>query len=76
MNSPGKPPNQATITDRVAQLLSKQPWPGYDEQTADAIATRLDAAALDTARQARSYERDHKNRSHVLDAAAKRIKNG
>jgi len=76
LNSPSKPPNQATITDRVAELLGKQPWPGYDEQTADAITTRLNAAALDTARQARSYERDHKNRRHVLKAATRRIERG
>ena len=76
MNSPSKPPNRATITDRVAQLLGEQPWPGYDDQSADAIATRLDAADLDTARQARSYERDHKRRSDVLKAAARRIKRG
>ena len=68
--------NRATITDRVVQLLGEQPWSGYDEQSADAIATRLDAADLDTARQARSYERDHKDRSDVLKAAARRIKRG
>jgi hypothetical protein len=45
------------ITDRVAKLLGEQPWPGYDEQRADAIATGLDAVDVDTARQVRSYER-------------------
>jgi len=40
------------------------------------ITTRLNAAALDTARQARSYERDHKNRRHVLKAATRRIERG
>jgi hypothetical protein len=64
------------MTDRVAQLLGEQPWPGYDEQSAAAIAKRLDAADRDTARQARSYERDHKNRSDILAAAARRIERG
>ena len=72
----GKPPNRATITDRVAKLLGAQPWPGYDEQSAEAVATRLDAVDLDTARQARSYERDHKDRADVLEAAARRIERG
>ena len=76
MNPPSKPPNRATITDRVVQLLGEQPWPGYDDQSADAIATRLDAGDLDAARQARSYERDRKNRSRVVEAAARRIERG
>ena len=76
MNSPNKPPNRATITDRVAELLGEQPWPGYDDQSADAITTRLNAVDLDTARQARSYECDHKNRRHVLKAATRRIERG
>ena len=45
MNPGGKPHNRATITDRVAKLLGEQPWPGYDEQRADVIATRLDTVA-------------------------------
>ena len=42
-----KPHNRATITDRVAKLLGEQPWPGYDEQRADVIATRLDTVDVD-----------------------------
>jgi hypothetical protein len=72
----GKSPNRATITDRVAKLLGAQPWPGYDEQSADAVATRLETVELDTARQVRSYERDHKDRSDVVAAAARRIERG
>ena len=57
----------------MAELLGEQPWPGYDEQSADAITTRLDAVDVSTARQVRSYERDHKERSDVVQAAERRI---
>jgi hypothetical protein len=76
LDSAGTPPNRATITDRVAKLLGAQPWPGYDEQSADVVATRLETVDLDTARQVRSYERDHKDRSDVVAAAARRIERG
>jgi hypothetical protein len=72
----GKSPNRATITDRVAKLLGAQPWPGYDEQSADAVAARLEAVDLDTARQVRSYERGHKDRPDVVQAAERRIERG
>ena len=35
--------NRATITDRVAKLLGEQPWAGYDEQSVDAVTSRLNA---------------------------------
>ena len=57
----------------MAKLLGEQPWPGYDEQSADAITTRLDAVDVSTARQVRSYERAHKERSDVVQAAERRI---
>ena len=76
MNPAGKPPDRTTITERVAQLLGEQPWPAYDEQSADAIASGLDRADADSARQVRSYERDHKDRSDVVQAAERRIERG
>jgi hypothetical protein len=76
LNPAGKPHNRAMITDRVDKLLGEQPWPGYDEQRADAIATGLDAVDVDTVRQVRSYERGHKDRSDVVRAADRRIDRG
>jgi ferritin-like metal-binding protein YciE len=60
--------NRATITDRVKSLTGKEPWPGYDEQTAAEITTAL--AGADEARSAkvRSYERSHKDRAGVIKA--------
>jgi hypothetical protein len=62
-----------SLTDRVAKLLGEQPWPGYDEQDVGAIATRLDHGDADTARHVKRYERDHRDRAHVVHAAERRI---
>jgi hypothetical protein len=65
--------NRATITDRVAKLLGRQPWAGYDEQDVDAVASKLNSVDSDTAREVKRYERDHKNRAGVLQAADQRL---
>jgi hypothetical protein len=65
--------NRATITDRVGKLLGEQPWAGYDEQDVDAVAAKLNSVDSDTARKAKSYERDRKDRAGVIQAADKRL---
>lgn len=65
--------NRATILDRVRKLTGDEPWSGYDEQSADQVVEALDATDTDTARTVRAYERDHKERATVIDAAEKRI---
>jgi hypothetical protein len=65
--------NRATITDRVAKLLGRQPWAGYDEQDVDAVTSKLNSVDSDTAREVKRYERDHKNRAGVLQAADQRL---
>ena len=65
--------NRATITDRVGKLLGEQPWAGYDAQDVDAVAAKLDTVDSDTARKAKSYERDRKDRAGVIQAADKRL---
>ena len=69
----GKRENRATILDRIHKLTGDEPWSGYDEQTVEQVVEALDATDTETAKTVRSYERDHKDRSTVLDAAAKRI---
>jgi hypothetical protein len=64
---------RATITDRVAKLLGDQPWPGYDEQSVEAITSRLDEVPTETARRVKRYERDRKDRAGVIRAAERRI---
>ena len=65
--------NRTTITDRIGKLLGEQPWAGYDEQDVDAVAAKLDTVDSDTARKAKSYERDRKDRAGVIQAADKRL---
>jgi ferritin-like metal-binding protein YciE len=61
--------NRTTVTDRIAALRSTEPWPGYDDQTADEVASVLRSAGDDDERRraARDYERAHKNRATVLE---------
>jgi len=62
---------RATVLERVAALTGPEPAPGYDELTADEaqkLLTRGDAA-LATA--VRDYERRHKSRASVLEAATR-----
>jgi hypothetical protein len=61
------------LTDRVAQLMGEQPWPGYDEQGVGAIATKLDHGDAETARRVKRYERDRKDRAAVIHAAERRL---
>ena len=68
--------NRATITDRVTKLLGEQPWAGYDEQSVDAVTGKLDEVDGETARQVKRYERDHKDRAGVIQAAERRIDRG
>jgi hypothetical protein len=65
--------NRATITDKIAKLTGEEPWTGYDEQSVDAIATALYETTTTTAREVKAYERDHKGRTGVIEAAARRI---
>jgi ferritin-like metal-binding protein YciE len=60
--------NRSTVHARIDSLKGDEPWPGYDELTADEV--RAVVAESDNARvtQVRSYERSHKNRAGVLRA--------
>jgi ferritin-like metal-binding protein YciE len=46
-----------------------QPWPGYDGHTAGDIQKRLTNADAATARKVLSYERSHKKRKTIVEAA-------
>jgi len=67
--------NRRTIADRIAKLTGDEPWPGYDEQNVDAITTALADGDADTAHKVRSYERAHKDRAGVIDAADRHTSN-
>jgi ferritin-like metal-binding protein YciE len=61
--------NRTTVTDRISTLQGDQPWSGYDEQNVADIRKALTAAGDERVREVRSYERSHKNRAGVLEAA-------
>jgi hypothetical protein len=65
--------NRATITDNIAKLSGEEPWSGYDEQRVDAITAALNDSDAPAAQKVKLYERDHKGRAGVIEAAETRI---
>jgi ferritin-like metal-binding protein YciE len=61
--------NRKTILSKIDSLQGDAPWAGYDEQTAEEIESRVRDADDDEARKVRDYERRHKARKGVLEAA-------
>lgn len=67
--------NRSTITDKISKLTGDEPWSGYDELSVEAVAKAVSEGDVETAKTVRSYERDHKNRSGVIEAADRRSDN-
>ena len=61
--------SRKTVLARIDALRGDEPWAGYDEQSADEVRERLRGEDDETAREVRAYERRHKDRQGVLDAA-------
>ncbi len=61
--------NRSTVLGRIDSLQGSEPWPGYDELTADEVRAVLADADDDRIGEVRAYERGHKNRAGVLKAA-------
>jgi ferritin-like metal-binding protein YciE len=61
--------NRTTVLGKIASLRGQEPWPGYDEQSAEDIRKALGEADERRAKEVEAYERSHKNRSGVLAAA-------
>jgi len=57
------------VLDRISVLRGDEPWVSYDELSVAEIAKAVRAADNDTVRTVVSYERAHKNRAGVLNAA-------
>jgi ferritin-like metal-binding protein YciE len=60
---------RSTVLGRVDSLQATEPWPGYDELTADEVRAVLAEGDDDRAKEVRAYERAHKNRAGVMKAA-------
>src|SRR4051812_2013730 len=67
--------NRTTVLSRITSLRGNEPWPGYDELTAAEVQAVLSEGDADRARQVRSYERAHKNRAGVINAAEREHSN-
>ena len=62
-----------TILAKIDSLRGDEPWPGYDEQSAEEIESRVRDADDDEARKVRDYERRHKARKGVTEAAERAV---
>ena len=67
--------NRSTVLSRISTLRGNEPWAGYDELTASEVQAVLSEADDDRANQVRQYERAHKNRAGVLQAAERELSN-
>jgi ferritin-like metal-binding protein YciE len=62
-----------TVLDKIAGLRADEPWPGYDELTVDEIRAVLSEADDATVKVVAEYERRHKHRQGVLEAAEREL---
>ena len=67
--------DRTTVLSRVTSLRSDEPWAGYDELTAAEVIAVLSEGDDDRAKDVRSYERAHKHRAGVLNAAQRELTN-
>ena len=65
--------NRTTVLERVSTLRGNEPWPGYDELNVSEVRAALAEAGDDRLRAVRTYERAHKDRTSVLDAAEREL---
>jgi ferritin-like metal-binding protein YciE len=67
--------DRSTILSRIDTLRGDEPWTGYDELTAAEVQAVLSEGDNERAQQVRAYERSHKNRAGVLQAAERELAN-
>ena len=62
------------VLNKLRYLQQREPFPGYDELDADAIAKTLVDADVETVKAVREYERKLQNRPAVMAAVARAIR--
>ena len=67
--APRPAPETPADTPAAGAPAGEEPWPGYDDQTAEEVRQRLAGADERTRRLVREHERRTKNRASVLEAA-------
>jgi hypothetical protein len=65
--------DRRTILDRIGSLQEDEPWRGYDGATVDEIKKKLANADQDRAKAVRDYERRHRDRKGVMEAARRTV---
>jgi ferritin-like metal-binding protein YciE len=65
--------NRTTVLERVSTLRGNEPWPGYDELNVSEVRAALAEAGDARLKAVRTYERAHKARTSVLDAAEREL---
>ena len=63
---------RSTVLERVSALTGPEPAPGYDELTADEAQKLVTGGDAELAAAVRDYERRHKARTSVVDAAVRK----
>lgn len=64
---------RATVLERIRSLQARQPSPGYDELNVADVQKLLAGADTALAARVRDYERGHKRRDSVLEAAERQL---
>jgi hypothetical protein len=64
---------RSTVLERVSSLTGAEPAPGYDELTADEAQKLVTGGDAELAAAVRDYERRHKGRTSVVDAAVRKV---
>jgi ferritin-like metal-binding protein YciE len=67
--------NRSTVTDRIDSLQGDEPWPGYDELSADELRAVLSEGDEQRIKDVRAYERRHKDRAGVIEATERELSN-
>ena len=67
--------NRTTILERISSLQGNEPWPGYDELSVAEVQAVMGEGDEARIEQVRTYERAHKNRAGVLEAAERETSN-
>jgi hypothetical protein len=61
--------NRQTVIGRIESLREEQPWRGYDGQTVNEVRKTLAKRDADRVRDVRDYERRHRDRAGIVEAA-------
>ncbi len=65
--------SRSTVLSRITSLRGSEPWAGYDELTVSEVQSVLAEGSDDVAKTVRAYERSHKDRTGVIEAASREL---